>query len=190
LDLEKLAHPLYYTALEGALQLTDFLIENGAEVNECSAGDEYETAIKAASFSGHEKIVQLLIGKGANVNAKGGMYGTALHEAAGRGSENIVQFLLDNGSDINAQGGEYGNAIQAAVANNQTNIAHLLLLRGAKLDSPVEQWDEMVKRLETEEGTSPDSYGKKQGNRLQIFRGNPDRVSCCSHAKARPSRNR
>jgi hypothetical protein len=84
-----------------------------------------------------------------------------------------VQFLLDNGSDINAQGGKDGNAIQAAVANNQTNITHLLLLRGAKLDSPVEQWDEMVKRLETEEGTWPDSQGEKQGNRLRNFRENP-----------------
>jgi ankyrin repeat protein len=84
-----------------------------------------------------------------------------------------VQFLLDNGSDINAQGGEDGNAIQAAVVNNQTNITHLLLLRGAKLDSPVEQWDEIVKRLETEEGTWPDSYGKKQGNRLRNFPENP-----------------
>jgi ankyrin repeat protein len=78
LEFEQLAHPLYYTALRGALQLTDFLIENGADVNECSTGFEYETAIQAASVSGHEKIVRLLIDKGANVNATGGICETAL----------------------------------------------------------------------------------------------------------------
>jgi ankyrin repeat protein len=64
-----------------------------------------------ASRGGHDKIVELLLDKGADVNAQGGEYGNALQAASLGGHDKIVELLLDKGADVNAQGGEYGNAL-------------------------------------------------------------------------------
>ncbi len=66
-------------------------------------------------------MVQLLIEKGADVNAEGGEYGNALQAASEEGNENIVQLLIERGADVNAQGGYYGNALQAASMRRKEN---------------------------------------------------------------------
>ena len=65
-------------------------------------------------------MVQLLLEKGANVNAKGGIDGNALYAASVRGHDRIVQLLLENGADANAHGGYDGNALYAASARGLT----------------------------------------------------------------------
>jgi ankyrin repeat protein len=57
--------------------------------------------------------VQLLLEKGAEVNAQGGHYENALQAASAflRGHDKIVQLLLKNGVEVNAQGGHYENAL-------------------------------------------------------------------------------
>ena len=42
--------------------------------------------------------MQLLLDKGADVNAEGGEFGNALAAASSRGHEKVVQLLLDNGA--------------------------------------------------------------------------------------------
>lgn len=49
---------------------------DGNEVN--AQGGNYGNALQAASSEGHDKIVQMLLDKGAEVNAQGGEYGKAL----------------------------------------------------------------------------------------------------------------
>ncbi len=58
-----------------------------------------------ASLRGYENIVQLLIKKGADVNAEGGEYGNALQAASEEGHENIVQLLIEMGTDVQALDG-------------------------------------------------------------------------------------
>ena len=69
----------------------------------------------AASFRGHEKVVQALLCAEADVNA-GGWYGNALQATSEGGHEKVVQILLDARADVNVQGGKYDNALQAALA--------------------------------------------------------------------------
>ena len=65
---------------------------------------------------GKEKILQMLLEAGAEVNAEGEKdSGNALHAASSKGHKAVVQMLLDKGANINAQGGYYGNALQAAL---------------------------------------------------------------------------
>ncbi|KAF2174325.1 hypothetical protein K469DRAFT_614903, partial [Zopfia rhizophila CBS 207.26] len=58
----------------------------------------YGNALQAASSGGHEKIVELLLSKGADVNAQGGHYGNALQAASSGGHEKIVELLLKEGA--------------------------------------------------------------------------------------------
>ncbi|OCK72825.1 hypothetical protein K432DRAFT_279044, partial [Lepidopterella palustris CBS 459.81] len=50
--------------------------------------------LQASSANGHEHIVRLLLGKGADVNAQGGYYGNALQAASIEGHEQVARLLL------------------------------------------------------------------------------------------------
>ena len=72
------------------------------------------------------KVVELLLGKGADVNAQGGHYGNALQAASAGGDEKVVELLLGKGADVNAQGGYYGTALQAASVRGHEKVVELL----------------------------------------------------------------
>jgi ankyrin repeat protein len=85
----------------------------------------------AASFGGHEKVVRILLDKGADVNAPGGRYGdgrygNALQAASKGGHEKVVRMLLDKNADVNAQGGYFGNALRAASLGGQEKVVRML----------------------------------------------------------------
>ncbi|KAJ6527124.1 hypothetical protein B0H19DRAFT_1084170 [Mycena capillaripes] len=73
--------------------LPNRLLDKGTEVN--ALGGPFGSPIQAASYEGHENIVQLLLNKG-------GKYGSVIQAAA---FENIVQLLLHKGTDVKAQTG-------------------------------------------------------------------------------------
>jgi len=52
-----------------------------------------------ASAGGHDTVVQILLDKGADINAEGGYYGNALRAASARGYDKVVQMLRQNGAD-------------------------------------------------------------------------------------------
>lgn len=82
----------------------------------------------------HLEIVEILLEKGANINAQSGgfqSYGSALQSACVRGHLEVVQRLLEKGADVNAQGGYYGNALQAAAHGGHLEIVQRLLELGA-----------------------------------------------------------
>ena len=54
--------------------------------------------LQAASSGGYDKVVQMLMDAGADVNAQGGGYGNALQAASERGHEKVVQMLIDAGA--------------------------------------------------------------------------------------------
>jgi hypothetical protein len=61
-------------------------------------------------------VVQLLLEKGANINARIGVDGnTALQIASYEGHEKVVRLLLEKGADVNARGGSDGAALGVAL---------------------------------------------------------------------------
>ncbi|THY04866.1 Pfs, NACHT and ankyrin domain protein [Aureobasidium pullulans] len=64
---EKVLTPLYYASMTGLEMSTKSLVCRGADVN--AQGGYYGSALQAASVRGHDKIVQMLLDEGADVNA-------------------------------------------------------------------------------------------------------------------------
>ncbi|KAF8430347.1 hypothetical protein EV426DRAFT_581116 [Tirmania nivea] len=83
----------------------------------------------------NERIVTLLLDRGADVNTVGGTYGTALGVAAYIENERIVTLLLGRGADVNTVGGTYGTALGAAAYQGNERIVTLLLARGADVNT-------------------------------------------------------
>ncbi|KAK7219748.1 hypothetical protein V2G26_007751 [Clonostachys chloroleuca] len=136
------------------------------------------TALYFGSQEGHETIVQLLVEKGADINAQGGEYGNALQAASQEGHETIVQLLVEKGADINAQGGVYGNALQAASQGGHETIVQLLVEKGADinaqggvygnaLQAASQGGHETIVQLLVEKGAGINAQGGVYGNALQ-----------------------
>jgi ankyrin repeat protein len=84
------------------------------------------------SLAGLDKLVMLLLEKGAGVNAKEpGKHRTVIQAACASGHEAIVRLLLEHGADVNAQGQD-GTALQEALSRGHEAVVRLLLEKGAE----------------------------------------------------------
>lgn len=63
------------------------------------------TPLYYASLAGLHNTVEVLLEKGAIVNAQGGRYGNALQAASSQAHKEIVQLLIEKGADANARTG-------------------------------------------------------------------------------------
>jgi hypothetical protein len=90
------------------------------------------TPLHYAAGSGHERIVEMLIAAGANVNDNmnpDGVLGwTSLHAASADGHYAVVQLLIKNGADINPI--TSGGATPLDFVEERTRIAKFLKSRG------------------------------------------------------------
>lgn len=92
-------------------------------------------AIYFASRTGLRKLAEVLLARGADVNALGGRYGNPLQAASFEGYKDMVELLLARGADVNASGGHHGSALQAASYGGYTDIVELLLATGADVNA-------------------------------------------------------
>ena len=136
------------------------------------------SALYYSSLAGMEEVLDCLLDKGENANAKGGTYGNALQAASFRGNEAVVKLLLDNGAQVNAEGGKYGNALQAASDRGNEAIVKLLLDNGAEVNAEGGRFgnalqaasfgdNEAIVKLLLDNGAQVNAEGGEYGNALQ-----------------------
>ena len=118
------------------------LFYNGADVNKVNKDNEFTALMLAAqNFSQFNTkadpnkvnpVLEFLVEKGADVNARNDILNTALHFAARYDSSYFnVKYLISHGVDIDAQNSIGGTALMQAVATEQKDIVELLLSSGA-----------------------------------------------------------
>ena len=99
------------------------------------------TALINASSEGNTEIVEILIAKGADVNAKDSWGITALIEALTgdlceeRGYIEIAILLIKNGSDVNVVNHRGRTALMIASGKGYTDVVDLLIANGANVNA-------------------------------------------------------
>ena len=168
-------HPLIRAADSGWLKVAAFLLDHGADVNAAAAGDSGRTfgptALHQAATFGNKAMVELLLSRGADVNAKDDDGRTPLYLATERGFQAIVEVLLANKADVNVSDRQSGiTPLHRAAESGRAKIVQQLLAAGANPN------------METSEGRTPLSFAVESGS--------PETVSILLAAKADPSGGR
>lgn len=116
-----------------SLSMIQALIQEGAEVNTKDSTFGWSPLHWAVSH-GKEKAVSLLLGEGADVNAKDENFWTPLHEAVSNNDLKMAFLLLEKGAGVNVEDKNLWTPLHEAVLNNDLKIASLLLERGADVN--------------------------------------------------------
>lgn len=101
--------------------------------NDMNEGDDHGfSPLHWACFAGRYNIVDMLLNRGARINATNMGDDTALHLAASHGHVDCVNLLLKNNADVNALN-EHGNTpLHYACFWGYADIAELLISHGAQ----------------------------------------------------------
>ena len=121
----------------GEIDKVDRVLVAGANANVKDEQGNPALIVAVAWSSGNTEIIKLLLGKGADVNAKESRFGaTVLAFASSDGHTEIVRLLLENGADINAKDNVNGyTALIEATFNNNIEVVRLLLGNGADINA-------------------------------------------------------
>jgi ankyrin repeat protein len=88
-----------------------------------------------ASLVGCAQVVELLLERGADVNAQGGHYGNALQAALSNRHEEIAKLLLRKGFNIISRGRAYDNALMTTLYEGSKDMIALLLARAEEINA-------------------------------------------------------
>ena len=121
---------IHEAAKTGNIEAVKQHIAAGTDVN---AMNKYGwTPLYEAVTGGHKDIADLLISKGADVNAKEAKNRiTALHWAAWRGRKEIAELLIAKGANLNAKNNVGGTPLHNAAWKGHVEIAKLLIVKNA-----------------------------------------------------------
>ncbi len=132
--LEEKPTPFFEAVNRGDLPAVEHYIPNGADVNTKNK-DSGGTALIAASAQGHRDVVNLLLDKGADVNARDKNGVTALIPTSENGHKEVVLLLLAKGADVNAKTNKGSTALFLASQNGYKEVVKTLLAKGADVNA-------------------------------------------------------
>lgn len=148
---------LMYAAKYNQLELAQFLIDNGADLNahimyngsnalelavNFSHEEMAELLLKNGAFfqkhyaytNGDLKMIRFLISKGYDLNTKSNIGETAMLYAARGGKIEAINLLLENGADIDVVTNYHCTPLSYALYKKQYKAAKLLITNGADIN--------------------------------------------------------
>ncbi len=171
--------PLMFAAINKNAAVARSLVDAGAaidRINEQSGA----TALLTAIGNGGEKIVEMLVGAGADVNAGRYLGMPPLHLAVTKGNERIVRILLEAGADTEVKDDSGATAIMLATRMRRKKVLNLLVDAGADVNAKGgTAHAKSAKREKKKKGTLMD---------LALATGDPDIIETLSKAGAKKSK--
>ena len=118
----------------GQLRVATYLLDHGANVN-LAVHDV--VPLVAAAKNARKTMVELLLNRGAEVNAREASGENALHAATKAGYQAVVEVLLAHQADVNQPNYRYASdtPLHLAVVNGYANLVSLFLTKGANIDA-------------------------------------------------------
>ena len=137
--------PIYSAASRGGCHVALALMDAGADIH--AVGGKGRTLLhEAAHYAKNLNLVNTLISKGLNIEAKDGSNWTALHYAVLRGGPEIVSALLAAGANPDCKSTKwYGSPILVACGDNTTKT--LIGLAGGSSKPKSQYQNQFLKRL-------------------------------------------
>ncbi|KAI2848805.1 hypothetical protein CBS63078_3844 [Aspergillus niger] len=121
---------LQHAVNNGNMDLINFLLDHGADVNSASSEDGGATALQIAAIQGYLGIARKLLDLDADVNAAPARRNgrTALEGAAEHGRIDMLRLFFDEGASLVGNDGErqYRRAVELAEKNGHIAAARLL----------------------------------------------------------------
>ena len=137
--------PLHVASCFGKLEIVLLLLDHGADANaETDGGLKLLHQVSIGLYKSKEdgvRVTELLLGHGAEVDARDKVHLTPLHIACQHGKLEIVRLLLDHGAEVNAEADDgrkplhflsYG---KYRSQEDGVRVARLLLKRGADVNT-------------------------------------------------------
>ena len=123
--------PIALAAYVGQKEITEYLIEKGANVKAIAKNATGFTALTGAIASSHVEISKILVKRGADVNHRyeGGV--SPLMEACLNGNVELVNFLLASGADPTAKTKDGKPPMSFAKEKNHVEVVEVLRRHGA-----------------------------------------------------------
>ena len=133
---------LHQASYHGNIDMVTELLDHGADPD--LVDGSYGGPLQAAIIGGHHKIAQLLLNRGANVNAQPGivwhMFGvhvssTALAAAIHCADNDMIDYLLSKGARVDLEHNMHPPALYVAAEAGHAAIIPKLLSSGAEMEA-------------------------------------------------------
>jgi len=133
LALQTSSDTIFEAAEQGDLAKVQALVEKNPELVQAK-DKEQGTPLHSAAASGHIKIVEYLLSKGADVNARNAVNQNPLLYAAYHGHAEIVNLLLEKGAEFKEQDMYGRNVLHYPAREGHNRVVEILVKKGLDIN--------------------------------------------------------